>query len=106
MSKSEAKLIVKKYGILLKKSDFIFSEIYLFGSYATGKATKNSDIDVAVVTSGKRDKKYLKQKMRLWEIAVEVDSRLEPVLLSKDDFKKNSVSILADEIKKEGVKIV
>ena len=78
----------------------------MFGSYARSNAHIDSDIDVAVVTSGKRDKKYLKQKMRLWEIAVEVDSRLEPVLLSKDDFKKNSVSILADEIKKEGVKIV
>lgn len=106
MSKSEAKLIVKRYASLLKKSDFVFAEIYMFGSYATGTATKNSDIDVAVVTKGKRDKKYLKQKMQLWEMAVEVDSRLEPILLSKDDFKKNSASILAEEIKKEGVKIV
>ena len=78
MSPSDAKKIAKKYAEALRNNKIAFSNVYLFGSYAKGKAKSYSDIDIAVVTNGTGgDKKYLQKKMRLWEITPEVDVRIE-----------------------------
>lgn len=50
MSKTNAKKIVREYSVKLKKENYPFSAIYLFGSYAQNKNNKWSDIDVAVIS--------------------------------------------------------
>lgn len=50
MSKTNAKKIVKEYAGKLKRENYPFSAIYLFGSYAQNKNNKWSDIDVAVIS--------------------------------------------------------
>ncbi|MFH0820764.1 MAG: nucleotidyltransferase domain-containing protein [Candidatus Peregrinibacteria bacterium] len=107
MSKSEVKTLVKTYADILRKNRFRFKQIYLFGSYATGKSHEHSDIDVAVVV-GKlpRGRGYLNKKMRLWELTVEADSRIEPTLLEKGDLKKNGSSIIGDEVRQHGILVV
>ena len=50
MSRIEAKKIVRKYAEKLKKENYSFQMIYLFGSFAQNKSHKWSDIDVAIIS--------------------------------------------------------
>ena len=61
MSTNEVKKVVRNYAKVLKANGFSFSNIYLFGSYASGKAGRDSDIDVAVIV--KKIESYLDDTM-------------------------------------------
>ena len=105
MSKREAKKIAQQYAQVLKKHHIQFSDMYLFGSYANGNPLLESDIDIALVVNRVRSRKdYMDTKMRLWEIALEVDSRIEPILLEKKDFGKDATT-MAYQIQKTGIRI-
>lgn len=107
MSKTELRKIIEKYGNVLKKNRIEFKQIYLFGSHANGKATKDSDIDVAVVISRlPRGRRYLDKKMRLWELAPEADIRIEPILLEESELKPDDISIMGNEVRKHGILVV
>ncbi len=104
MSKTEIKKIVKKYAQKLKKEKYPLSAIYLYGSWATGKANKFSDIDVAVISERlKRNWNYNEEI--LWQYTLEIDDRIEPIGLTKKDFE-NKNDPLIQQIKKTGIKIV
>ncbi len=104
MSNIKAKKIVKKYAEKLKKENYSFSAIYLFGSHAKGKAHKWSDIDVAVVSDKlRRDRD--KNENSLWHIRREVDSAIEPHGFTIKDFEDINDPMVY-EIKKTGIKIV
>lgn len=62
--------------------------VIIFGSYARGDMTPNSDLDLLVVESELPDKaaEYLKLKAAIGRIGVGVDL----VLLSKSDFDRRS----------------
>jgi len=108
MSKTEArkevKKVIRKYARKLKKENFSFYHIYLFGSYAKGKANKWSDIDIAVI-SDEIDKDWDESRKRLWKLTRGVDSRLEPHGFSKKDFG-NNWHPMVNEIKKTGIRVI
>ncbi len=107
MSKNEVKALVKTYADILRKNRFQFKQIYLFGSYATGKFHEYSDIDVAVIVSKlPRGRGYLNKKMRLWELTAKADARIEPTLLEAKDLQKNEASIMGDEVREHGILVV
>jgi len=58
--------------------------VVLYGSYARGTQTESSDIDVAVVVD-RVEGDYLDQEARLCRIRRDIDDRIEPVLLEKDN---------------------
>jgi len=103
MSKVEAKKIVKEYAGKLREKNYPFSAVYLFGSYAKGKAHKWSDIDVAVV-SDKMKRNRDKNRFLLWHIRREVDSMIEPHGFTVKDFE-DECDPMVYEIKKTGIKI-
>lgn len=103
MSTNEVKKIIKDYARILSANGFLFTNIYLFGSYATGRADKDSDIDVAVVAKNTND--YLDKIMLLWKLSVLADSRIEPILIDATDFKTCGTQ-MAYEARKSGIKIV
>ena len=103
MSKIEAKKIVKRYAKKLKEKDFSFKAIYLFGSQIKNKSNKWSDIDVAVV-SNKLAKILDKNRWQLWNLRMEVDTRIEPHGFTVKDFANNE-DPLVYEIKKTGIKV-
>ena len=103
MSRVETKKIVKKYAQKLKEQNFPFSAIFPFGSFAQNKAGKWSDIDVAVV-SDKLKKNWNKNEELLWKYTIGVDSRLEPIGFTKEDFADLGNPMVA-EIRKYGVKV-
>ena len=102
LGKKEANLI-NKYVILLKQKGISVSKVILFGSHAKGNAKPDSDIDIAVISS-QFGRNNLKEMMLLRKLALEIDSHIEPLPFSPQDFD-NRYSTLSQEIKKYGVLI-
>lgn len=92
------------YAKKLKEKNYHFSAIYLFGSYAKDKASKWSDIDVAVV-SDRLKKRWNQNEEILWRYTLDVDYRIEPIGFTVNDFKEGYDPIV-HEIKKTGIRIV
>jgi predicted nucleotidyltransferase len=68
-------------------------KIVLFGSYATGKQTINSDIDIAVIVN-KIDGDFLLLSKQLNKFTRNIDSRIEPVLIQNDEDRSGFLSTI------------
>jgi len=86
---------------LLNKAGIPVSKAYLFGSYARGTADENSDIDICIVSDA-LGKDYFEEMVKLRMIAMQIDSRIEPVPFAPLDLK-DTYNTLAAEIRKYGV---
>jgi len=104
MSKTQVKNIAKEYAKKLKAEGYPFFAVYLFGSYAQGKANEWSDIDIAVI-SDKLKKNWWKNEILLSHLGLEVDLRIEPHGFTVEDFK-DEYDPMVCEIKKTGIRIV
>ena len=86
------------------RSHFVFSEVYLFGSYAGGAVNRDSDIDLCFVSEKKVD---------AWEAQIEVrkvifdllDTPLDILIYEKSQFyeRANQKSTMEYEISHTGV---
>jgi uncharacterized protein len=99
MDKIEAIEKVKKYKLLLK-DHLQLDNVYLFGSYANNTNTEDSDIDVAIVASNIPEDFFAINPL-LWKLRRQIDDRIEPVLIDKD----NDKSGFLEEIKRTGIEI-
>jgi len=79
--------------------------IYLFGSFATGKSRRNSDIDLCVVKNRVKNKMkaLVDLRLKLWDIPYPMDI----VLMTEKEFQKTSHLwwTLQGQIKENGKKI-
>lgn len=86
-------------------SDIPIDKMYLFGSRATGKVKRSSDVDLLLVSKrfiGKRRLERAPQLYMKWNLDYPVDF----VCLTPKEFqeKKNEVGIVQEAVKK-GIKI-
>ena len=91
---------------LLKKNNVRADLFILYGSYATGKAKRGSDIDIAVIS---RDfgKDRFDEGSRLNYIASSIDHHIEAVPIGLDEYlSKNSVSPILNEIITTGIPLL
>src|SRR3990167_2209486 len=95
--------ITKKYLTEVRRLGINIDRAYLFGSYAKGKVWEGSDMDICVI-SDNFGKDYMKDKMLLNKAALKIDSRIEPVAYSPDDFE-NKYDSLVDEVKRFGIMV-
>jgi uncharacterized protein len=96
MDKSYALDCAKRYSDAIRNIMDV-KKIILFGSFAKGNATADSDIDIAVIVDNiGRD--WLKTSQTLYKLRRNIDVSIEPVLL---DSKDNSTGFL-EEILKTG----
>ncbi|OIQ07822.1 nucleotidyltransferase domain protein [Moorella thermoacetica] len=91
MTGKQVELTVREYIQLLRKNNIRVDRAILFGSYASGKARKDSDIDVAIISPDLgRDR--IEEMVFLKKLAEQVDYDLSP---RPGDF-------LSDEIIRKG----
>jgi len=76
--------------------------VILFGSYAKGTNTNDSDIDIAVVSSDIVDR--FDDLKKLMKLRRNIDLRIEPHPIKTDEFKKNETPLI-DEIIRTGVEV-
>lgn len=95
---------IQKYIECISKKIKI-DRVILFGSYAHGNATIQSDIDLAIVSS-EFGKSPLIEKMELyeWRLDSNITKDIQPVPVSRDDFLETS-DFFISEIKKTGIDI-
>jgi predicted nucleotidyltransferase len=107
MAKEISKKIIdhiKQY-VLVLRNEIPVNKVILFGSYASGRQRKGSDVDIAVISdkfgvNPHEEGKYLLRK--LWEVKF---SNIDPIPYSPRDLISNNPSPLLFEIKKYGVEI-
>ncbi len=83
---------------------FEVKEAYLFGSYASGLAKVDSDIDIAVVLGGNISD-FFNIQMDLMRLRRKIDLRIEPHPISELDFN-NINNPFVSEIKNYGIKLI
>ncbi len=94
-------ITINKYLDLIKSKFSGIESAYLFGSYAKGKSTDDSDIDIALIFTKLDDTSRFDIQVQLMLLASQIDSRIEPHPISRDDF--NSGNPFVFEIKKTGI---
>jgi len=102
MVKTEFKLkkILKEYISILTKQFNIYS-IVLFGSYAQGNPCEYSDIDLAVFSES-FGKDPIGEMTMLCKMRRQVDTDIEPLPFSKENFLKHSEKDFIHEILMNG----
>lgn len=100
MDKAEALRIAEKY---LKSIDSKYTVLraILFGSYAKGTFSENSDIDVAIILKNIPD--VIDTQIDLMKLRRNIDLRIEPHPFRSDDFEVNNP--LVNEIVKYGIEL-
>ncbi len=101
---NDAVSIGKKFIGEIKSSGINVVDAYLYGSHAKRTASKDSDIDVCVV-SPDLGTDLIDEMVKLKQIARRVDDRIEAVPLGVVDFS-DPFDPLVFEIKNTGIKIV
>ncbi|VAW26832.1 hypothetical protein MNBD_BACTEROID06-591 [hydrothermal vent metagenome] len=96
-------IAIAKYIDLINEKFSNIERAYLFGSYAKGKSTDDSDIDVALIFTNLDDSRRFDIQVQLMLLAAQIDSRIEPHPISHDDF--NSGNPFVVEIKKTGIEV-
>jgi predicted nucleotidyltransferase len=102
VDRGQVEKIANKYAELVKK-EVNASSVYLYGSYASGSYTEDSDIDIAVFSekfSGDR----IDDTLRLMRLRRKVDKRIEPHPFMKSEM--NGDNPFVQEIVKTGIKIL
>ncbi len=81
-------------------------EIYLFGSYAWGNPTDESDLDLLVVVE-KSDEKSHRRPLKGYRALFDIDAPNDIIVYTKDEFdiKSVHVSSLAHKVKLRGRKL-
>lgn len=95
--------LAKKYLDRVRSSGVQLTEAFVFGSHAVGRATKHSDVDLAVVSPdfGKDHHEELVTLFRL----VDIETRnLEPIPFSPKGLK-DKYDPLAVEVRRHGISI-
>ena len=96
---------VQNYLLHLTESGLPVSFGVVFGSYATGTADTDSDIDVMVVSpqfDGKIKRQWVNQ---LWRVAARTDSRIEPVPCGQRQWDQDTSSAIIEIARTEGQQI-
>lgn len=99
MDKNAALKYSKEYANRIKKQ-FPSYRIVVYDSYVSGEPTEESDIDIAVITSGFSGN-WLKISSKLWEETENVNTKIEPVLLDT----KNDPSGFCEHVLKTGIEL-
>lgn len=94
---------IEKYIKLIREKYANIESAYLFGSFAKGKSTKDSDIDLALIFKKLDDAERFDIQVQLMLLASKVDLRIEPHPISHDVFYSGNAFV--NEILKTGVKI-
>ena len=86
--------LAKRYSELVSQQ-ISAKYIVLYGSYAKGTATSDSDIDMAVIVET-LDSDYLDEHAKLFELWRSVDFRIEPVLIGYGEDKSGFLREVMD----------
>ncbi len=95
--------IVLNYIEEARNAGIMVSYALLFGSYARGEATPESDLDVIIVCPELDQPDTETVINLLWELRAKTDSRIEPVPIGLQTWESGPDSIITDIARREGI---
>ena len=95
LDKEQAIINAKIYAKLINQH-IKTEKIILFGSYAKGNFNSNSDIDIAVIVNEITDD-FLNISTLLNKLTRNIDYRIEPVILEKDDDRSGFLTTILSQ---------
>lgn len=104
MAQSEVIELLKQYCLLLNTSGIPVEKAFLYGSYARGEATPDSDIDVMLV-SKMFDSEDADANIKAWSFTRKINTHIEPYTVGLQKFLTDDISPLLQIVKKEGIEI-
>lgn len=107
MVKSENKIVgdIKRfYGEI--KGLYNIKKVFLYGSFATGRWNKDSDIDVGIVIDGLEKMDEIKVLGQLYRKTQNINTLIEPYCVSYKEYKKPQRASILESIIKSGITIV
>jgi len=93
---------VKRYLRAVNNSGIPVRYGVIFGSHATGRAHRWSDIDLLVVSSSFDGQRKRRDIDRLWHTTVTTDSRIEPIAVGERQWLEDDSSPLIEIARREG----
>lgn len=102
MAQAEVIEILKTYLRILRLEGIQIEKAFLYGSYLTGTATDESDIDLMLVTDKANDDNLAG---RIWNLTRKVNTKIEPFLVSPKHFYSDDNSPLVDLVRRTGLEI-
>lgn len=104
MVEKEIVRIVRAFVRELKRHKIKVSKVVIYGSRVSGRAHEYSDIDVAIVSPDFGKKGYA-GSAKLFEIASQIDPRIEPVPISLESYNNDTWIPLIYEIRTKGIEM-
>ena len=92
---------IKEY-IKAVKEKYTIERVILFGSYISGKANDESDIDLAIISSSFTGNRFI-DNVNLGKLTWKIDTRIEPIAFLPEDFNTNN--LMANEIIRTGIEV-
>lgn len=105
---SEIKKAVVSLKLMLEQSGVRVADLFLYGSYAHGKAKNYSDIDIAVISPNFRGKNRFAIQETIAKVIAGrtgILSAIEPIGYSTDEFSAADNTSFLAEIKRTGKRI-
>ncbi|MGE5499032.1 MAG: nucleotidyltransferase domain-containing protein [Syntrophothermus sp.] len=96
--------IVREYLHELSEKGVFISRCFLYGSQARNTATKDSDIDLMLV-SPLFDEDGEKYWPALWLSDIRTDNRIEPLAVGEKRFLTDNISPIIEIVRQEGIEI-
>ena len=100
MDRTDALNIARKYAALIN-NNYDCKQAFLFGSYAKGIQSEESDIDIAIILN--EFENTMDIQLELMRLRRKIDSRIEPHPFREKDF--NNSNPIAHEILMHGQRI-
>ncbi len=102
MVEKEVVISINKFVRELRRRKIRVAKVILYGSRISGKAHEYSDIDVAIVSPDFGKDRY-REGAKLFEIASEIDTRIEPVPVSLEAYENDTWVPLIYVIREKGL---
>lgn len=96
--------IIKEYLAELSEKGLVVSQAILYGSYAKGTATSESDIDLLLV-SPQFDIDEDKYVPKVWISKIRNENHIEPFMVGEKRFAEDNVSTILEAARTEGIQI-
>ncbi|MFH1197486.1 MAG: nucleotidyltransferase domain-containing protein [bacterium] len=97
--------IINCYLREISKKGILITKAFLYGSYARGAATEDSDIDLLLI-SPLFEERNDKLHAQLWLIAADVNYKIEPHAVGEKKFLDDDYSPLLETVRQEGIEII
>ena len=104
MVTQEIRDIVKRLVAVLASRGVHIDKALLYGSFASGMQSEDSDFDIAVVSTDFGRDRFNEGKM-LMQLAWRIDPRSHPVPVSTDSYLHDTWVPLIHEIREHGIEI-